>query len=285
MLAVPLTEAEIRPRLGESLWVAAVNSPQATVVGGREDAIQRLEEELQKVEVGDAPRRVVNGSHTPLLDPVKAAPEAAGRGNPARAAADPDAVQCHRLLADRANPRTPSHWGEHMCGTLRFEQGVGELLRGEEQILLEVGPGAGLGAMVRQHARCGRRRWAGCWQPARRLGSSGGAGTRGRRAGTALGGGSGFDWEGYFAGENAAGAAAGIPGGRPRHRAEPRPSASHGEALARGIAMSPVCWIYIGQGVLDGPPILEDQHRGYRRDPTKNQSIHGGAFQELRTPG
>ena len=44
-----------------------------------------------------------------------------------------------------------NHWCEHMCGSLRFEQGIGELLENPEQVVLELGPGAGLGAMVRQH--------------------------------------------------------------------------------------------------------------------------------------
>ena len=71
MLAVPLGECELRPRLGNDLWFAAINGPQATVVGGQESAIQRLEKELQSMEV--VARRVASeqGSHTPLLDPVR----------------------------------------------------------------------------------------------------------------------------------------------------------------------------------------------------------------------
>ena len=65
MLAVPLGECELRPRLGNDLWFAAINGPQATVVGGQESAIQRLEKELQSMEV--VARRVASeqGSHTP----------------------------------------------------------------------------------------------------------------------------------------------------------------------------------------------------------------------------
>ena len=71
MLAVPLSESEIKPRLCSDSWVAAVNSPQATVVGGREEAIQRLERELQ--ERRGVTRRVesAQGSHTPLLAPAR----------------------------------------------------------------------------------------------------------------------------------------------------------------------------------------------------------------------
>ena len=143
MLAVPLTEAEIRPRLGEELWVAAVNSPQATVIGGREEAIGRLEEELRKAEV--ATRRVASdqGSHTPLLDPVRphlkqlaegmrreppgsrCCPMSRGHGCPQRSAQDATtgASTC-------AAPCGSSRGSASCCGT-------------RNRILLEVGPGSG----------------------------------------------------------------------------------------------------------------------------------------------
>ena len=58
----------------------------------------------------------------------------------------------------RQRIRDPDYWCEHMCGPVRFEEGVGELLRNQDQILLEVGPGAGLGAMVRQHGSFSQER-------------------------------------------------------------------------------------------------------------------------------
>ncbi len=167
MLAVPLAEAELGPLLGEDLWFAAINSPQATVVGGREASIERLEEKLKGMEV--VTRRVASeqGSHTPLLDPVRS-----------------DLSQLVARIG-RDEPRIPlwsnvtgqwltavdaqdvDYWGAHMCGPVRFEQGVGELLRNQELIILEVGPGAGLGAMVRQNADFGRERMGACCQVCR----------------------------------------------------------------------------------------------------------------------
>jgi phthiocerol/phenolphthiocerol synthesis type-I polyketide synthase E len=89
-----------------------------------------------------------------------------------------------------------------MCGPVRFEEGAGELLRNQQQILLEVGPGAGLGAMVRQHASFRRERMGhvlpslpGAWDRA----------TDREHVAGVLGKlwleGSEVDWEGYFAGE------------------------------------------------------------------------------------
>ena len=156
MLAVPVAEAEIRPRLGEGVWVAAANSPQATVLGGREDAIQKLEAELQ--EAGIVARRVVsmNGTHTPLLAPVKANLKHLVEGMRRESPRIPMLSNVTGTWLTEADAQDPNYWGEHMCGTLRFEEGVGQLLQGEACLLLEVGPGAGLGAMVRQHTLCGR---------------------------------------------------------------------------------------------------------------------------------
>lgn len=71
MLAVAAGEADVSPRLGDGVWLAAVNSPQSTVVGGRTESIERLEGELQSA--GIATCRVVsmNGTHTPLLSAVR----------------------------------------------------------------------------------------------------------------------------------------------------------------------------------------------------------------------
>ena len=155
MLAVPMAEAEVRPRLGEGVWVAAANSPQATVLGGREDAVVRLEGELQAD--GVVTRRVVsmNGTHTPLLAPVKANLRRLVEGMRREPPRVPMLSNVTGTWLTAEDSQDAGYWGEHMCGTLRFEEGVDELLRGGDRVLLEVGPGAGLGAMVRQHALCG----------------------------------------------------------------------------------------------------------------------------------
>ena len=153
MLAVPLTEAEIQPRLGDGLWVAAVNSPQATVIGGRHESIERLEEELKNAEV--VTRRVASdqGSHTPLLDPVRPYLKRVAEGIHRAPPRIPMLSNVTGSWLSESEALDANHWCEHMCRSLRFEQGIGELLQNQEQILLEVGPGAGLSAMVRQHPK------------------------------------------------------------------------------------------------------------------------------------
>jgi thioesterase domain-containing protein/malonyl CoA-acyl carrier protein transacylase/acyl carrier protein len=203
MLAVPLAEPDLRPRLGNDLWFAAINSPQATVVGGREPAIQRLEAELQLV--GVVTRRVASeqGSHTPLLDSVRddlsQLVETMWRGEPRV----PVWSNVTGTWLTATDARDANYWCEHMCGPVRFEEGAGELLRNQEQILLEVGPGPGLGAMVRQHRNFGRERMGrvlaslpGAWD--RATDREHVAGVLGRLWIE----GARVDWAGYFATEN-----------------------------------------------------------------------------------
>ncbi len=45
----------------------------------------------------------------------------------------------------------PLYWAKHLCAPVRFADGVGELLRGDDRILLEVGPGQTLISIVKQH--------------------------------------------------------------------------------------------------------------------------------------
>jgi malonyl CoA-acyl carrier protein transacylase/thioesterase domain-containing protein len=200
MLAVSLDEAKLLPRIGKNLWLAAVNSPQTTVVGGGAEAVQQLEEELK--EAGVATRRVASdqGSHTPLLDPVKPwLARLAGKihQNPPRI---PMLSNVTGSWLSATESIDAEYWCRHMCGTLRFQDAIGELLQVPEQIILEVGPGAGLGSMVRQHPRFERE------QMGRVLGSLPGIWERAtdqEYVASALGRlwveGASVDWEAYHA--------------------------------------------------------------------------------------
>ena len=49
------------------------------------------------------------------------------------------------------------YWARHMCETVRFGDGISELLRGGDKVLVEVGPGQGLGSVVKQHPAFARQ--------------------------------------------------------------------------------------------------------------------------------
>lgn len=138
MLAVAAGEADVSPRLGDGVWLAAVNSPQATVVGGRSESIERLEGELQISRVRDAPGGLDARDPHAVARRGEGEPAAPGRGNMARPATDPDAFECHRNLAHRggcrglrllgrAHVRNPAFRG----GDCRIAAGAGQGAAGD----------------------------------------------------------------------------------------------------------------------------------------------------------
>src|SRR5262249_60242349 len=50
-----------------------------------------------------------------------------------------------------ADATDPGYWGRHMVGTVRFAEGLSELLAAPAWVLLEVGPGSTLTTLARQH--------------------------------------------------------------------------------------------------------------------------------------
>ncbi|MHC5731409.1 MAG: hypothetical protein ACYTXY_46460, partial [Nostoc sp.] len=50
-----------------------------------------------------------------------------------------------------AEATDPKYWAKHLRQTVRFSEGITELLKTQERIFLEVGPGRTLSTFVKQH--------------------------------------------------------------------------------------------------------------------------------------
>ena len=50
-----------------------------------------------------------------------------------------------------AEAQSPEYWASHVRDTVRFADGVAELMKDPRNILLEVGPGQTLSTLARQH--------------------------------------------------------------------------------------------------------------------------------------
>ncbi|WP_420129756.1 beta-ketoacyl synthase N-terminal-like domain-containing protein [Longimicrobium sp.] len=172
MLAVSMDEADLRPLLSASaerdsilpsprgtsgegpgeghLSIATVNAPGLTVVSGPEDAVAALEKAL--ADAGRTARRLptTHAFHSAMMQP-------AAQGLAARVArvrmSPPQIPMISNVTGtwitdDEA--ADPAYWTRHMLGTVRFAEGVAELLAEPGRVLLEVGPGQTLSTFVRQ---------------------------------------------------------------------------------------------------------------------------------------
>ncbi|HEV2736326.1 MAG TPA: condensation domain-containing protein, partial [Longimicrobiaceae bacterium] len=148
MLAVPLDPADLRPRLRDGLALAAHNAPGLCTVSGPADAVDALEAGLRAE--GVACRRLFaeHAFHSAEMEPV-----AGGLAERLREMrlAPPEVPFVSNVTGTwiRAEEATdPEYWARHLCGTVRFADGVAELLRDGSRVLLEVGPGRTLGTFA-----------------------------------------------------------------------------------------------------------------------------------------
>jgi acyl transferase domain-containing protein len=152
MVAVPLSEASLAGRLGEGVWLSAVNGPDACVVSGVPECVAELTTVLQSE--GIECRRLHTGGafHSGLMEGV-VSPLVAAAG----------AVNVGRIGIPYVSNVTgewvssadldATYWGRHVRQTVRFNDGLSCVLKDGVTVLLEVGPGNTLATLARRRLR------------------------------------------------------------------------------------------------------------------------------------
>jgi amino acid adenylation domain-containing protein len=156
MATVELPEAEVAPLLGEELSrgelsLAAVNRPSDCVVSGPADAVDRLLAELARRDVGCRRLHTSHAYHSRMIEPMLrpfAEAVAKVRLEPPRI---PYVSNVTGTWIRPEEATDPAYWARHVRATVRFADGLGELLAEPRRILLEVGPGSTLASLARQH--------------------------------------------------------------------------------------------------------------------------------------
>jgi acyl transferase domain-containing protein/acyl carrier protein len=151
MLSVQLPEAEIQPLLNRELSLAASNGPAYCVVSGATEAIAQLQQQLEVKGVTCRSLHTSHAFHSPMMEPIL----------------QPFTEQLQKLQLHPpkigfmsnvsgtwitvAEATDPKYWVKHLRQTVRFSEGITELLKTQERIFLEVGPGRTLSTFVKQH--------------------------------------------------------------------------------------------------------------------------------------
>jgi amino acid adenylation domain-containing protein len=151
MTAVPLSEEELLPRLGEELSIAAINGPARCVVSGPTRSVEDLEERLGREGVSCRRLHIYGAFHSRAVDPILETFAEEVR----RVRLQPPRLPYVSTLTGtwiRDEEATdPGFWVRHLRHTVRFDAGLRELWRSIDGLLLEVGPGRALTSLVSQH--------------------------------------------------------------------------------------------------------------------------------------
>ena len=150
MLAIELSEKEVRPFLGK-ISLAAINGPNLCIVSGPAKALEELNDRLSQKDVMCLP---LDASHAPhsqemdsIIEPFKYYVEKITLRPPQIPYIS--SVTGTWITTNQATD--PNYWARHMRQTVRFSEGLQELFKKPERILLQVGPGRTLSAMAVQH--------------------------------------------------------------------------------------------------------------------------------------
>lgn len=152
MLAVMLSEKETRALLQNGLSLAAVNGPKNCVVSGTSADVQKLHDQLKQQDVHSQVLHTSHAFHSQMMEPMLEPFTERVRQVKLNAPAIPFLSNVTGAWVNAGQTTDASYWSRHVRQTVRFADGLAELLKDSERILLEVGPGQTLSALVRQHA-------------------------------------------------------------------------------------------------------------------------------------
>ncbi len=159
MLAVPLPEAELTPHLarmqeaGKDLDLCAVNGPGFSVAGGPEADVAALEAKLSEEGITCLRLTTTHAFHTRMMAGLADELTAMVRSFDLQPPRVPYLSNVTGTWITEAEATDAGYWARHLTSPVRFGDALAELLMGDRYVLLEVGPGATLGSLARQHPK------------------------------------------------------------------------------------------------------------------------------------
>ncbi|MEO9062677.1 MAG: SDR family NAD(P)-dependent oxidoreductase [Nitrosospira sp.] len=151
MLAVMLPETEARGYLNEDCDLAAVNGPELCVLSGTLAAIEAVERSLKDKDIASRRLHVSHAFHSAMIAPMLPIFVERVRAIGPRQPAMPFLSNLSGNWITPQEASDPDYWGRHLRGTVRFGDGLRELLSSPGRILLEVGPGETLTTLAQRH--------------------------------------------------------------------------------------------------------------------------------------
>ncbi len=155
MLAVVLPQAEVLALINQSKWqncltLAVVNSPSQCVVSGETEAIDQLQNYCLTQGIVCRLLNTSHAFHSQMMEPIlKPFIEQLGKVQ-LNTPQIPYLSNVTGTWITSEQAREPNYWVKHLRQTVRFADGLQELLKQPENILLEVGPSQVLTKLVKQ---------------------------------------------------------------------------------------------------------------------------------------
>ena len=151
MVAVDMPEPDVRPFLGDELQFAAINGPSLCVVSGRIEAITAFERQM-RAHGAECRRLYIDvASHCKLVESILSEFTEIVRTLKINTPTTPYISNVTGSWITAAQLKNPAYWAQHLRSTVRFADGLSELMKRDTRVFLEVGPGHTLAMLANRH--------------------------------------------------------------------------------------------------------------------------------------
>ena len=148
MLSVPLSEAELRPRLTGDLDIASVNAPGLCVVSGPDAALKALAEVLASGGAETQRIAIDIAAHSRMLEPILGRFGAYLRSIRLSPPRLPIISNRSGQVLTAAAATDPDYWVRHLRGTVNFQSCLESLQTDIPRVFVEMGPGRALSSLA-----------------------------------------------------------------------------------------------------------------------------------------
>ncbi len=150
MLSVRLPEDKLLEILPDSLSIAAINSNVLCVVAGEDEKINEFAKSLDEIEIANKLLFTSHAFHSNMMDPILKIFEEEVKKITLNKPNLPIASTVTGTWLKDDEAINPKYWTNHLRNTVRFANAADTLLKLEDIIFLEVGPGQTLTTLTKQ---------------------------------------------------------------------------------------------------------------------------------------
>ncbi|MBE9213161.1 acyltransferase domain-containing protein [Plectonema cf. radiosum LEGE 06105] len=157
MLAIKMPEKDVQQLLDgnqlyqECLQIAVINSPESCVVSGTNEAVAALEKQLSDQEVECRELHTSHAFHSVMMEPILEAFNEVFKTVKLNSPSISFISNVTGNWITEQQAKNPDYWCQHLRKTVRFSDGISQLIQQFEGVFLEVGPGRTLSMLTRQH--------------------------------------------------------------------------------------------------------------------------------------
>jgi acyl transferase domain-containing protein/acyl carrier protein len=151
MLSVPVPMKELKPLLNNKQLSIAIDNGSSCIVSGTCAAIDTFEKRMKEKRYLCTRLSVTHASHSVVMAPILSEFEKEVRKIKLKEPQIPYISNVTGEPISGSEVTDPLYWVKHLKDTVRFGDGISELLKIPHSVFVEVGPGRDLGVLLKGH--------------------------------------------------------------------------------------------------------------------------------------